>query len=78
MSRFHPSLWQRYCDATQWLVNKAFVLAGCCLVLMVVPVVADVALRTVSHHTIPGTIEIEELLLLLVVFLSLAWPQLRE
>ncbi len=78
MSRSRPSLWQRYCDATQWLVNKAFVLAGCCLVLMVVPVVADVALRTVSHHTIPGTIEIEELLLLLVVFLSLAWPQLRE
>lgn len=72
------SLWQHYRDMTQFLVSKSFFLAGCCLVLMVVPVVADVVLRTVSPFRLTGSIEIEELLLLLVVFLSLAWPQLRE
>lgn len=69
--------WQLYRALTQFLVEKAFLLASVCLVLMVIPVVADVLLRTFTHSTIPGTIEIEELLMLLLVFLSLAWPQLR-
>ncbi len=62
---------------TRFFAEKSFFLACICLVLMVLPVVSDVILRTITPYTIPGTIEIEELLMLLLVFLSLAWAQLR-
>ena len=71
------SLWQFYSDLTRFLVEKSFLLAAGCLVLMVIPVTADVILRTATHISIPGVIELEELLMLMLVFLSLAWPQLR-
>ena len=63
---------------TQWLVDKSFALAMVCLVLMVIPVTLDVVLRSITHVTIPGVIEMEEILMLMLVFLSLAGPQMSS
>ncbi|KIX12868.1 TRAP transporter large permease [Dethiosulfatarculus sandiegensis] len=78
MNMVTNNLWRRYCVLTDFLVSKAFFLAVGCLVLMVIPITLDVILRSVSNLAISGTIEIEELLMLMLVFLSLAGPQLRH
>ena len=71
-------LWRRYCTLTDFLVEKAFLLAAVCLVLMVIPIAVDVILRSVSNLSISGTVEIEELLMLMLVTLSLASPQTKQ
>lgn len=78
MSLATNALWRRYCTLTDFLVNKSFLLAAVCLVLMVIPITVDVILRSFSNLSISGTVEIEELLMLLLVTLSLASPQLRQ
>ncbi len=78
MSYANNRLWSRYCAFTEYLVNKSFILAAICLGLMVIPIVVDVILRAVSSSSIQGTIEIEEVLMLMVVFLSLAGPQISK
>ena len=72
------SLWAKYRAVTQFITDKMYVVAMVCLALMVLPVTLDVCLRSFSTMSIPGTIEIEEFLLLIVVFFSLAGPQIRK
>jgi tripartite ATP-independent transporter DctM subunit len=71
-------LWDKYCALTSFLTDKAYLVAMACLALMVLPVTLDVCLRSVSTMSVPGTIEIEEFLLLIVVFFSLSGPQIRK
>ncbi|MBU4275872.1 MAG: TRAP transporter large permease subunit [Proteobacteria bacterium] len=71
-------LWRRYCVLTDFLVEKSFLIAAICLASMVIPIAADVILRSFSGASIPGIVEIEELLMFMLVFLSLAHPQLKQ
>lgn len=70
--------WKRYCSFIELLTAKSYWVAMVALALMVIPVTLDVCLRNVTTHTIPGVIEIEEFLLLIVVFFSLSVPQLKK
>lgn len=78
MSLIANSLWRRYCALTDFLVEKSFLLAAVCLVLMVIPVTVDVILRSFSNLSLSGTVEIEEVVMLMLVTLSLASPQLKQ
>lgn len=72
------STWKRYCSLVEWTTEKSFILAAICLVLMVLPIVADVIIRWTIGGSIHGIIEVEEHLLLLMVFFSLAKPQVEQ
>ena len=72
------SIWKRYCSLVEWTTEKSFILATICLVLMVLPIVGDVIVRWTIGGSIHGIIEIEEHLLLLMVFFSLAAPQIEQ
>ena len=72
------SLWKRYCSLIEWVAGKSFILAMLCLVLMVLPIVGDVIMRWTVGGSIHGVIEVEELLLLLLVFFSLPKPQIEQ
>lgn len=78
MSLLVNSLWKRYCAFTDFIVGKTFLLAAICLACMVFPITIDVILRAVSDWSISGTVEIEELLMFMLVFLSLAGPQIDQ
>lgn len=73
----HP-LWTKYQRLTSFLVDKTFFLAMLCLLGMIVPVTIDVILRAFTSWSLPGTVEMEELFMLMLVFLSLAEPQLKQ
>lgn len=72
------SIWKRYCSLVEWTTEKSFILATVCLILMVLPIVADVIIRWTIGGSLHGIIEIEEHLLLLMVFFSLASPQIEQ
>lgn len=72
------SLWKRYCSFIEWTAEKSFMLSAVCLVLMVLPIVCDVIMRWTIGGSIHGIIEVEELLLLLLVFFSLSKPQIEQ
>jgi len=59
----------------QMIVRTGGTLSGVCVLVMVSTIVIDITGRTFFFKPLEGTLELNEMLMVLIVFLGLAWTQ---
>ncbi len=66
-----------YGKITHFLAKKMFFISVLAVFIMMIPITADVLLRFFANGALPGVIEIEEILMLLMVFAGLGWAKIE-
>ncbi len=64
-----------YGKVTGFLASKMFILSALSIFVMMVPITIDVILRFFFDLSVPGVIEIEEMLMFIMVFAGLGWAK---
>jgi TRAP-type C4-dicarboxylate transport system permease small subunit len=59
----------------QMIARTSGTLSGVCVLVMVLTIVLDVTGRTFFYKPLDGSLELNEMLMVLIVFLGLAWTQ---
>jgi TRAP-type mannitol/chloroaromatic compound transport system permease small subunit len=59
----------------EMIARTSGTLSGVCVLVMVLTIVVDITGRTFFYKPLEGTLELNEMLMVLIVFLGLAWTQ---